>query len=66
LAHPARLERPACGFEGKAPGFHKLGLTGDGTVMKVTVSYPRDAVHQYLPYAAICNPGLASRAATRR
>jgi dipeptidyl-peptidase-3 len=32
----------------------------NGQVTKVDLSYPRDAVHQYLRYAAMYNAGLAT------
>jgi hypothetical protein len=32
---------------------------------KVNVGYPRDAVHQYLSYASMYNPGLAHPAGTK-
>jgi dipeptidyl-peptidase III len=37
----------------------------NGQITKVTVSYPRDAVHQYLLYASMYNPGLAHPAGTK-
>jgi dipeptidyl-peptidase III len=38
----------------------------DGKVSKVLISYPRDAVYQYLNYGAMYDPGLLSPGATRK
>jgi len=36
-------------------------INADGQAAKVQISYPRDAVHQYLRYAAMYDPPLAER-----
>jgi len=35
----------------------------DGRITRVDIRYPRNVMHQYLSYAAMYNPGLASAAA---
>jgi dipeptidyl-peptidase-3 len=41
-------------------------ITPDGKVAKVEIRYPRDAVYQYMSYAAMYNAGLAGRAAPEK
>ena len=41
-------------------------LSADGKAARVQISYPRDAVHQYLSYAAMYDPGLVRPATDKR